>query len=97
MGDEGGESVRRFRKLVAVTVLVVVTTTACSSSKQEEPNLDFGLPGGITENTGFVTQCRSDLVTQNETESQYRNTYFTIGLDGTETIQSQVVGPTPCP
>jgi hypothetical protein len=36
-------------------------------------------------------------VTQNETESEYRNTYFTIDLDGTETIQSQVVGPTPCP
>jgi hypothetical protein len=78
-------------------VLIVVTASSCGSNKQQEPDLDFGLPGGITENTGFVTQCRSDLITQNETESQYRNTYFTIGLDGTETIQSQVVGPTPCP
>ena len=87
----------RFRKLVAMTVLVVVTTTACSSSKQQEPNLDFGLPGGAPENSGFVLQCNSTLISKNETESQYRNTYFTIGLDGTETIQSQVVGPTPCP
>ena len=87
----------RFRKLVVITVLAVVTTSACSSNQEQEPNLDFGLPGGITENTGFVTQCRSDLVTQNETESEYRNTYFTIDLDGTETIQSPVVGPTPCP
>ena len=88
---------RCFRELTVITVLIVVTASSCGSSKQQEPDLDFGLPGGITENTGFVTQCRSDLITQNETESQYRNTYFTIGLDGTETIQSQVVGPTPCP
>ena len=39
----------------------------------------------------------SKMMNGNEKVRKYRNTYFVIGMDGTEIIQSQAVRTEPCP
>ena len=88
---------RSLRKLVAVHVLLVVVMCACSGDKKPAQNLYSGFPG-IEQGSGdVVLQCRAQLLSKAETTSAYRSTYFSLGADGTEKIQSIVEGPRPCP
>ena len=85
------------RKLGVVLALVVVPMSACSGEKKPVQDLEIGLPSEVQNEDGFVLQCRSTLISQAEKASVYRNTYYSLGTDGTETVQSTVEGPRPCP
>ena len=85
------------RKLASVLVLVAVSVSACGGSDKPVQDLDIGLPGNIQGNGDAVAQCKATLVSGDAETPRYRNMYFSLGMDGTETIQSVVEGPTPCP
>ena len=85
------------RKLGVVLALVVVPVSACGGEKKPVEDLEIGLPNEAQNVGGFVLQCRATLISQAEKASVYRNTYYSLGTDGTETVQSTVEGPRPCP
>lgn len=85
------------RKLAVVLVLVVVSVAACGGSEKPVQDLDVGLPGIVQGDGDAVAQCKATLISGDAKTPRYRNTYFALGMDGTETIQSVVEGPTPCP
>lgn len=85
------------KKLAVVLVLVVIPMSACGGEKKPIQDLEIGLPNEVQNEGGFVLQCRATLISQAEKASVYRNTYYSLGTDGTETIQSIVEGSTPCP
>ena len=86
-------------KLVFPFVLLGSLTASCGGDGEEKPTqeLDVVIPTMRPDSSGGTLQCISKVIDGNEKFLQYRNTYFTTGMDGTETIQSQVVGPKPCP
>jgi len=89
--------VHSVRKLASVLVLVVVSVSACGGAEKPVQDLDVGLSGIVQDNGGTVLQCRATLISSDAKTPTYRNTYFALGMDGTETVQSIVEGPTPCP
>jgi len=87
----------RVRKLAVVLAFVVMPMSACGGEKKPVQDFETGLPNEVQDEGGFVLQCRATLISQAEEASVYRNTYYSLGTDGTETIQSIVEGSTPCP
>ncbi len=87
----------RVKKLAVVLVLVVMPMAACSGEKKPVDDFKIGVPNEVQDEGSFVLQCRATLISQAEKASLYRSTYFSLGTDGTETIQSIVEGSTPCP
>ena len=85
-------------KLISSIVFLASVITSCDG-RVEKPieELDMAIPTVGLESGGGALQCVSKMINENEKVRQYRNTYFITGMDGAETIQSQVVGPEPCP
>ena len=78
--------------------VIGIGVTACGGSAQPSDESVFsGYPGITAPSNGGVLQCKSQKVEGAGTTPQFRSTYFTVATDGTEVIQSEVVGPTPCP
>jgi hypothetical protein len=89
----------RTIKLVTPIVLLASLLASCGPGGVEKPmrELDVEIPTSSPDSSGGSLQCISKVINGDEKRPQYRNIYFTTGMDGTETIQSQVVGPIPCP
>lgn len=85
-------------KLITPIVLLASLLSSCGGGVEKPTqDLDIAIPNFKPDSDGSVLQCVSKVINGAEKPPQYRNTYFTIGIDGTETIQSQVVGSKPCP
>lgn len=85
-------------KLISRIVLLASVITSCDGGVEKPTqDLDIAIPAVGLESGGGALQCVSKMMNGNEKIRQYRNTYFVIGMDGTEIIQSQAVGTEPCP
>jgi hypothetical protein len=85
-------------KLMVGAVAVLVIAGCSNSSDNPTINNDGQIYPSITSDEGSLTQqCRAEEIRRNEESVVYLSTYFVVDSSGTEIVQSESEGPTPCP
>jgi hypothetical protein len=87
-----------FLERLAVCCFVVFLITGCSGSSEKQIIEDNGMiyPSVTSIDGSLTQQCRAEVIRREGNSAAYLNTYFLVGTDGTETVQSQSESSAPC-
>jgi hypothetical protein len=84
-------------KLAGLFIVCGLFVASCGGNKSPSNEVNNLFPGADLGKNEVQMRCASQILSGSGSTVRYKSTYYAIGKDGTETIQSESEGPTPCP